>query len=179
MLFSVDYFLTLPQIGGDANILGLPIHTALSFFVVWLIKVGLFFGEIKDNVATGGVFTAIIGVLILPWKIINNLFLFYSFIGSMFGPIAGIMLSDFYLKKKHKFDLNTIYGDENQILDYNKQAIVVLIISFSLSMMGAFFPGVTVLKLLNDFAFFSGLFSSFILYSLLSMTNLFNNKRRV
>lgn len=130
------------------------------------------------NVTKGGVFTAVIGVLILPWKIINNLFLFYSFIGSMFGPIAGIMLSDFYLKKKQVLDLNTIYGDDTQTLNYNIQAIVVLIISFSLSMIGAFFPGLTVLKLLNDFAFFSGLFSSFVLYSLFSRTNLFNNKGR-
>lgn len=125
----------------------------------------------------GGVFTAIVGVLILPWKIINNLFLFYSFIGSMFGPIAGIMLSDFYLKKKRALDLEKIYGDD-QTFDYNKKAIVVLIISFSLSMIGAFFPNIAILKLLNDFAFFSGLISSFMLYSLISKTTLFTKKGR-
>lgn len=119
------------------------------------------------NVKTGGLLTGIVGVLILPWKIIDNLFLFYSFIGSMFGPIAGIMLSDFFIKRKRQLSLTQIYAPEGSAasIDYNKRAVIVLGISFSLSMAGAFFPEVALLKLLNDFAFFSGLISSFVLYT--------------
>uniref|UniRef100_UPI00403F9947 cytosine permease n=1 Tax=Candidatus Enterococcus willemsii TaxID=1857215 RepID=UPI00403F9947 len=119
------------------------------------------------NVKLGGLITAIIGVLILPWKIIDNLFLFYSFIGSMFGPIAGIMLSDFFINKKGILDLNAIYAPEDspQSVQYNKRAVIVLAISFTLSMVGAFFPGVGILKMINYFAFFSGLISSFVLYT--------------
>lgn len=119
------------------------------------------------NVKTGGLLTGIVGVLILPWKIIDNLFLFYSFIGSMFGPIAGIMLSDFFIKRKGQLSLTQIYAPEGSAasIDYNKRAVIVLAISFSLSMAGAFFPGLALLKLLNDFAFFSGLISSFVLYT--------------
>lgn len=123
------------------------------------------------NVKTGGLLTGIVGVLILPWKIIDNLFLFYSFIGSMFGPIAGIMLSDFFIKRKRQLSLTQIYAPEGSAasIDYNKRAVIVLAISFSLSMAGAFFPGVALLKLLNDFAFFSGLISSFVLYTALTL----------
>jgi allantoin permease len=122
------------------------------------------------NVKTGGIVTGIIGVLILPWKIINNLFLFYSFIGSMFGPIAGIMLSDFFINKKGQLNLQEIYAAENSPLSmkYNRRAVIVLAISFTLSMVGAFFPNVSLLKMINDFAFFSGLISSFVLYTLLT-----------
>lgn len=119
------------------------------------------------NAKTGGLLTGIVGVLILPWKIIDNLFLFYSFIGSMFGPIAGIMLSDFFIKRKGQLSLTQIYAPEGSAasIDYNNRAVIVLAISFSLSMAGAFFPGLALLKLLNDFAFFSGLISSFVLYT--------------
>lgn len=119
------------------------------------------------TVKTGGILTGLLGVLILPWKIINHLFLFYSFIGSMFGPIAGIMISDFFINKKGKLNLREIYAPENSALsrDYNTRAVTVLAISFSLSMAGAFFPQIAILKLINDFAFFSGLISSFVLYT--------------
>ncbi len=123
------------------------------------------------NVKTGGLLTGIVGVLILPWKIIDNLFLFYSFIGSMFGPIAGIMLSDFFINKKRTLSLKQIYAPEGSAnsLAYNQRAVLVLAISFTLSMAGAFFPGIEILKMLNDFAFFSGLISSFVLYTALTI----------
>lgn len=116
--------------------------------------------------------TAILGVLIFPWIIINHLFLFYSFIGSMFGPIAGIMISDFFINKKGTLNLREIYAPEKADVnrDYNPLAVIVLIISFSLSMVGAFFPEVAFLKNLNNFAFFSGLISSFVLYTILILT---------
>lgn len=119
------------------------------------------------NVKTGGVITAIIGALILPWKIIDNLFLFYSFIGSMFGPIAGIMISDFYFNRRGKLPIAQIYAPEGspESVDYNTRAVIVLAICFSLSMAGAFLPGVAFLKNINDFAFLSGLVSSFTIYT--------------
>lgn len=123
------------------------------------------------TVKTGGLLTGIVGVLILPWKIINNLFLFYSFIGSMFGPIAGIMLSDFFINKKGTLSLKQIYAPEGSpdSIDYNMRAVIVLAISFTISMAGAFLPGIAILKMINDFAFFSGLFTSFVLYTLLTV----------
>lgn len=124
------------------------------------------------TVKTGGLMTAILGVLIFPWIIINHLFLFYSFIGSMFGPIAGIMISDFFINKKGTLNLREIYAPEKADVnrDYNPLAVIVLIISLSLSMVGAFFPEVAFLKNLNNFAFFSGLISSFVLYTILILT---------
>lgn len=76
-------------------VLIMALNLGATAFVVFgnLFPVGLQLTSLVSqlfNVKTGGIVTGIIGVLILPWKIINNLFLFYSFIGSMFGPIAGM-----------------------------------------------------------------------------------------
>ncbi|MFF2876057.1 cytosine permease [Gottfriedia sp. NPDC057991] len=124
------------------------------------------------TVKSAGILTAIIGTLILPWKLVESattLFYFYSFIGSIFGPIAGIMLSSFYIHRKRKINLDHIYVPEGSNGEYkngyNPIAMIVLGISFILPMSGAFLKSVPFLVKMNEFAFFSGLIVSFILYS--------------
>ncbi|MFC5402664.1 cytosine permease [Cohnella soli] len=128
----------------------------------------------RFTVKSAGILTAIIGTLILPWKLVSStsmLYLFYSFIGSMYGPIAGIMLASFYIQHKGKLNLKHLYvkpGEDGEYTGgYNKVAIIVLIISFLIPMSGTVFTGLTLLVKLKEFAFFTGLIVSFILYVLL------------
>lgn len=160
-------------------VLILALNVGAIAFVVFanLLPAGLQLSSLFPkvfSVKTGGIFTAVVGTLIMPWKLVENastLFLFYSFIGSIFGPIAGIMLSNFYIERKKQINLDNIYvkpGATGQYKNgYNIVAVVVLIISFALPMSGAFFQNVPLLVNLNDFAFFSGLILSFTLYTLL------------
>ncbi|MEH7452596.1 cytosine permease [Gottfriedia acidiceleris] len=130
------------------------------------------------TVKSAGILTAIIGTLILPWKLVSSpatLFYFYSFIGSIFGPITGIMLSNFYIHRKRQMNLDHIYipngsngGYKN---GYNASAMIVLAISFILPMSGAFLKNIPFLVKMNEFAFFSGLIVSFILYSIFGKKN--------
>ncbi|MGX7420518.1 cytosine permease [Carnobacterium gallinarum] len=144
-----------------------------NLFPAGLQMASLFPGKL--DVKKAGILTAVIGTLILPWKLVENastLFYFYGFIGSMFGPIVGIMLSSFYFEHHKSVDLKEIYvaeGENGRFKSgYNKIAMITLGISFVVSMSGAFLQGVPFLKSLNDFAFFSGLIVSFILYTILS-----------
>ncbi|MEJ2763593.1 cytosine permease [Photobacterium sp. MCCC 1A19761] len=125
------------------------------------------------NVKTGGLVAAVVGTLILPWKFVENttmLFLFYSFIGSMFGPIAGIMLASYYFERRQKLDLDTIYpepgADGGHPGGVNRRAVGVLVGSFIITMVGKVFPNVPVLATINSWAFFSGLTIGFIGYLL-------------
>ena len=81
------------------------------------------------------------------------------------------MISDFFINKKGQLNLQEIYAAENSPLSgkYNRRVMVVLAISFTFSMAGVFFPSLGLLKMVNDFAFFSGLITSFVLYTLLTM----------
>lgn len=160
-------------------ILILALNVGATAFVVFanLLPAGLQLTSLFPKiftVKTGGIFTAIVGTLILPWKLVSGasaLFLFYSFIGSIFGPILGIMLSSFYIERKKKLNLQTIYvkpGTNGGYANgYNMVAVIVLIISFALPMSGAFLQSVPFLVVLNDFAFFTGLIISFVLYTAL------------
>lgn len=125
------------------------------------------------TVKSAGILTAVIGTIILPWKLVSDttmLYLFYSFIGSMYGPIAGIMLASFYIQRKKVLNLRHMYvkpGDNGEFKSgYNKVAMIVLIISFLIPMSGVVFTNVPLLVTFKDFAFFTGLIISFILYTL-------------
>lgn len=90
----------------------------------------------------------------------------------MFGPIAGIMLASFYIEHRQVIHLEDIYVEEGQPGEFksgfNKMAMITLATSFVITMSGAFLQSVSLLKTINDFAFFSGLIFSFVVYSLLS-----------
>lgn len=164
-------------------ILILALNLGATSFVVFanLMPSGLQLSSLfpkKITMERGGVLTAIIGVLILPWKLVETpetLFYFYSFIGSMFGPILGIMLSDFFIKNKQEINVESLYvadaKDHPEAKDYNSLAMIVLGISFTISMSGAFLQNIPLLVTINDFAFFSGLITSFILYTTTILLN--------
>jgi allantoin permease len=125
------------------------------------------------SVKTGGLVAAVVGTLILPWQFVQNttmLYLFYSFIGSMFGPIAGIMLASYYFERRQQLDLNTIYAepgtDGGHPGGVNWRAVGVLIVSFVITMAGKALPGVALLATINSWAFFCGLAIGFVGYLL-------------
>ncbi|MCG6566752.1 cytosine permease [Tessaracoccus sp. ZS01] len=125
------------------------------------------------TVKTGGLLAAVVGTLILPWQFVENttmLYLFYSFIGSMFGPIAGIMLASYYLERKRVLNLDHIYtapgADGGYPGGVNWRAIGVLVVSFVVTMSGKLFSGVELLATINNWAFFCGLIIGFVGYLL-------------
>ncbi|WP_327994579.1 cytosine permease [Brevibacillus choshinensis] len=93
----------------------------------------------------------------------------------MYGPIAGIMLSSYYIERKRRLNLSTMYvkpGDNGEYSNgYNVVACTIMAISFILPMSGAFLKNAPLLSTLNQFAFFSGLILSFVLYTLCHRMN--------
>lgn len=125
----------------------------------------------------GAVLTAVVGTLILPWVFLETtsiLFLFYAFIGSMFGPIAGIMLASYFVERKRTLDVEGIYADykggqKGSLPAYNWRAVGLLIFSFVFTMLGTVFTNVDFLVQVKNMAFFSGLIIGFVGYALLTL----------
>ena len=84
---------------------------------------------------TGGLITAGLGVAIMPWKLLESAgdYLFVWLVGysSLLGPIAGIMIVDYFILRKCKLDLRALYT-RNGIYQYhggwNYGAIVALVL---------------------------------------------------
>ncbi|MEO8376154.1 MAG: cytosine permease, partial [Candidatus Sumerlaeota bacterium] len=81
----------------------------------------------------GGTITAVIGILIMPWRLISDLggYIFTWLIGysALLGSIAGVMLADYYIIRKKYLDVDELYK-RNGIYRYtggfNIKAIIAM-----------------------------------------------------
>ncbi|MDB5458216.1 MAG: nucleoside transporter family, partial [Caulobacter sp.] len=62
---------------------------------------------------TGGYITAVIGVLIMPWKLLEStqgyIFVWLTGYGALLGPVAGILITDYWLLRRTRLDVAALY----------------------------------------------------------------------
>ena len=70
----------------------------------------------KISFRTGGFITGIIGVLMMPWKLIAlpSGYIFTWLVGysALLGPIAGIMIADYFVIRRCKLDTDDLYRSD-------------------------------------------------------------------
>lgn len=135
----------------------------------------------KISLVRGGYITAGIGIAIMPWKLLESAggFLFVWLVGysALLGPIAGVMLADYYLLRKTELDHDDLfrvggkYGNAN---GWNHAGIIAMILGALPSMPGFFSAAgfvesiPSVFDTIYSFAWFVGLFLGGAIYMLLS-----------
>jgi NCS1 family nucleobase:cation symporter-1 len=81
---------------------------------------------------TGGLITGVLGVLMLPWKIMANAgaYIFTWLIGysALLGPIAGIMIVDYWIIRNKELDVPDLYRPNGRYAGTNPVAVVALIL---------------------------------------------------
>lgn len=86
----------------------------------------------------GGIITAIIGILMMPWKLLADPsgYIFTWLIGysALLGPIAGIMIADYYVIRKRKLDVAGLYRT-NGPYTYRSGFSLVALAAFILSVL--------------------------------------------
>jgi NCS1 family nucleobase:cation symporter-1 len=79
---------------------------------------------------TGGVITGVIGILIMPWKLLASadtyIFEWLVGYGGLLGPIAGIMIADYWIVKRRELDVADLYRPRGRYAGTNPVAIVAL-----------------------------------------------------
>lgn len=62
---------------------------------------------------TGGIITAIIGILMRPWELVADpsgyIFVWLIGYGALLGPIAGVMIADYFVVRRRKLDVEGLY----------------------------------------------------------------------
>ena len=109
---------------------------------------------------TGGMITGVVGVLMMPWKLLSDLsaYVFGWLVGysALLGPIAGVMIADYFLIRKARLSVRDLYR-RNGIYEYsngiNGKAVVALIVGIAVALLGLVIPG---LRVLYDYAWFVG-----------------------
>lgn len=122
------------------------------------------------NYKRGVVIAGVISFLIMPWRLMENqdsIYAFLDFIGAFLGPVAGVMIADYFIIKKQQIDLDRLYTEKGvkQKTDYNWIAYGVTLIAVVVSISGRFIPA---LSMVSSLSWLVGFGLAFILYSLLS-----------
>ncbi len=120
---------------------------------------------------TGGLITGFLGLAMCPWRLLAtpDAYIFGWLVGysGLLGPVAGIMVCDYFLIRKTELDVNSLYhreGAYSYTKGINPRAIIALVLGVVIALIGLFVPP---LRFLYDYAWFVGFFSSGILYVVL------------
>lgn len=112
----------------------------------------------KINYKKGVLIAGIISYLIMPWKLMENadsIFAFLNIIGAVLGPVAGVMIADYYVVKKQKIDLDALYMDKtkdntkNPYRGVNREAYVATIVALLISLSGQVIPAIQIISSLS------------------------------
>ena len=69
----------------------------------------------KISYSTGALITGVLGVAIMPWKIMSNAGAYFGFLGTygtFLGPLAGLYIADYYFFRKRKLDVMGLFTGE-------------------------------------------------------------------
>ena len=117
---------------------------------------------------TGGMITGVVGVLLMPWKLLSNFsaYIFGWLVGysGLLGPIAGVMIADYFLIRRSRLKVDDLYR-RNGIYEYdngvNLRAVMALASGIVVALLGLVIPP---LRLLYDYAWFVGFGVSGLMY---------------
>ncbi|MDH2392040.1 NCS1 family nucleobase:cation symporter-1 [Streptomyces sp. HNM0663] len=133
---------------------------------------------------TGALIACVVGVVIFPWKLIENpdvyIFTWLGTVGGLLGTVAGILIADYWLLRRTRLELAGLYT-EGSVYWYssgwNPRAVTAFAVGAVLAVGGSYsapgrgpFPEdglIPFLKPLADYGWAVGLAASLALYLLL------------
>ena len=120
---------------------------------------------------TGGLITGVAGIVMMPWKLLRDFssYIFGWLVGcsALLGPIAGIMICDYYVVRHRLLKVEELYrrgGVYEYRNGFNQKAILALVAGIAIALIGLAVPR---LRWLYDYAWFVGFMVSGGLYFLL------------
>jgi NCS1 family nucleobase:cation symporter-1 len=122
---------------------------------------------------TGGMITGFLGLAMMPWKLMETFgsYIFGWLVGysGLLGPVAGIMVADYFLVRRTRLDYYSLYR-RGGVYEYqrglNPAALIALVIGVVVALVGRFIPSVA---FLYNYAWFVGFFLSGAIYYLMML----------
>jgi len=127
----------------------------------------------------GGLMTGIIGILMMPWKLIANpntyVFTWLGGYGALLGPIGGILIADYFVIRSCTLKVDQLYETQGEYR-YSGGVSWIAVVTFVVAVLpslpgfladvhvisGAGFPAA--LLHIYDYAWFAGFAIAFVLY---------------
>ena len=125
---------------------------------------------------TGGLITGLVGIAMAPWKLLATAgsYIFTWLVGysALLGPIAGIMIADYWILRRGELDVADLYRPRGQYAGVSWQAVTALVLAVApnvpgfLKAAGAFSGEPTIFDALYPYAWFIGFGIAFCVYIL-------------
>jgi NCS1 family nucleobase:cation symporter-1 len=140
----------------------------------------------KISFRTGGLITGIIGVIMMPWKLVADPsgYIFKWLVGysALLGPIGGIMIADYYVWRRKQLHVAGLYRSDSEYR-YTNGFSLVAILSLSIAILPNLPGFLAALKIIDpasvpafllrlyDYAWFVGFAIAFAVYLMLRTLN--------
>ena len=149
----------LSRVGGPVTVvvamLGLTIATLTTNIAANVVAPANGFSNAapsRISFRSGVVITAVIGILMMPWKLYNDaaayIFTWLIGYGALLGPIAGIMIADYFVLRRGRLELDALYhrtGEYSYTRGVNWVAMVALALGVAPNLPG-FLGGLGVIQ---------------------------------
>ena len=132
----------------------------------------------KISFKMGGYITAAIGIAIFPWKLLETAggYLFVWLIGysALLGPIAGILIVDYFMVRKSELNAEDLFDHKGQYGAWNWAGMTALIVGIAPNLPGFLHAAGMVESVpaifdkIYSYAWFVGLFLAGIVYLVLN-----------
>ena len=122
----------------------------------------------KISFRTGGVITCLMGIVLMPWKLLADYKTFIlGWLGgyaAFLGPVAGIMICDYFVIRRRTLRVDDLYlrgGIYEYTKGFNWRALIALALGAGTALAGLAVPS---LRALYDYSWFVGFAVSFVSY---------------
>jgi len=162
-------------------------------FMIFLGAVGILIATLTTNIAANAVattndisnfspqnlpfkkaslITGAAGIAIMPWKLMATagayIFGWLDTYGMILGPLAGIFIADYYIHRKMKVDILSLYQSGKSSRYWytngiNWKAVLVWVVSFMPALLGKMIPAISIL---GNIGWVLGFVLALILYPL-------------
>jgi len=114
---------------------------------------------------TGGLITGIIGIMMMPWKLLADPsgYIFGWLVGYSggLGSIAGVLIADYWLVRKKELALGDLYRSKGIYGGWNWRAVFATLLGCFFAWIGLIIPS---LRVLYDYAWFVGFGVAFFVH---------------
>jgi len=137
----------------------------------------------RISYVTGGLITAVIGIVMMPWKLYSDAaaYIFTWLLGysSLMGALGGILIADYWVFRRQQLDVNDLFREHGRYTyagGVNPRAIAALVLAIlpvvpgfirAVSVPGGTVADPTVFDRLYSYAWFVTFVLSFVLYLVL------------
>jgi nucleobase:cation symporter-1, NCS1 family len=119
----------------------------------------------RISFVTGGLITAVIGIVMMPWKLLSDFeaYIFGWLVGysGLLGPVAGILIVDYWIVRKQRLSVRDLYVEGGEYPLIHWPAMIALGAGIATALAGLVIPG---LRPLYDYAWFVGFGTSSLAY---------------